>query len=60
MADIWLEEVYWFGFSHFHFDILFIIYYFLATPTAYGNSWAKEQTGITAATLATAMTIPDP
>lgn len=37
-----------------------ICYYFLAPPAGYGNSWAKEQTRVTAATGATAVLIMDP
>ena len=32
----------------------------MATPTAYGSSWAKDQIWATAATYATAMATQDP
>ena len=35
-------------------------FFFLATPTAYGHPWARDQTHTTTVTLATAVTTPDP
>ena len=40
--------------------LFFILFYFLAAPTACGTSWARDQTQATAATQATAVTKPDP
>ena len=36
------------------------VFFFLAVPAAYKNSWAKDQTQATAVTKATAVTTPDP
>ena len=33
-------------------------FFFLAKPTSYGNSWARDQTLITVVTLATTVTTP--
>ena len=38
----------------------FFFFFFLAKPTAYGSSWARDQTNDIAATQATAVTMPDP
>ena len=35
-------------------------FFFLATPSACGSSWARDQTHATAITRATAVIIPEP
>jgi len=34
--------------------------FFIAIPAAYGTSWARDQTQVTAATYTTASAMPDP
>ena len=42
------------------FFVVFILFFFLATPMAYGRSQARDQIQAAAATYATAAAMPDP